>query len=86
MTYGDAAAALTAVVSPAIDVATRVVGADVAVVVVATFGILAYCLHKGWLVFGREHSALAEDRDWWRNTAIRALDLGEQAFASRSPD
>lgn len=40
--------------------------------------------------FDRETAAAAEtldeirtERDWWRDTAVRALDLGERAVASR---
>lgn len=41
-----------------------------------------FLLHKGYIVLGREYKALNEDRNFWRDTAVRALNIGE-AVAKR---
>lgn len=45
-------------------------------------GMLIFVLaggQRGVYVWRREYEELKKDRDWWRETALRALDVGEEA-------
>lgn len=62
------------------------VGAPVAVVVVALCLYGWRLLRTGVVVLGREHDEMKEDRDFWRKTAVRALNIGEAVTGRRGED
>lgn len=51
---------------------------------IATLAFTFVGLYRGWFVIGREHAELERDRDWWRDMAVNALQLGEKAVVSQS--
>lgn len=79
-------AAATTVASeagPTVGVSEALVGLPVAVVIVALCLYAWRLLAAGKVVLGREHDELRTDRDFWRSTALRALNLGEAVAGRR---
>lgn len=69
----------------AVGLSEALVGLPVAVVIVALCLYAWRLLSQGRVILGREHDELRDDRDFWRSTALRALNLGE-AVAGRRRD
>ena len=66
-----------------VELAQALVGLPVAVVVIAISFMAWRALSAGKLVLGREHDAVVKDRDFWRQTALQALNVSEAAVARR---
>lgn len=67
------------------DVVNQTIGLAEAISTISGPALLVlgiFLLHKGYIVLGREYRALNEDRNFWRDTAVRALNIGE-AVAKR---